>query len=251
MMRSQLKKCDLRVLSYNIHQGLTIHKKKVAFAKLKEAIFSVDPDIVLLQEVAGIDNDDSTCVQLEHLADEIWHHAYQKNAVFSGGFHGNAILSRHPIQKWKHHDLTVKPLDKRGLLHAQIEIPKCPAPVDVIALHLGLLQFERRRQINKVCTLVDHLPESAHCVLGGDFNDWRQLVSKRLGKKVGLKEAHLSHTKHHARTFPARFPVLKLDRIYYRGLSIKNARVLRGQPWTFLSDHLPLLAEFELPFASP
>lgn len=245
---SPTKSHRLRVLSYNIHQGLTIHRQQIALTQLKEAICSLGADLVLLQEVAGNESGEKTETQLETLADVLWpYHAFQKNAVFSGGFHGNAILSRYPIKKWKHHDLTVKPLDKRGLLHAQIEIPECEFPVEVIALHLGLLQFERRRQLKKVCTFVDHLPEDSHCVLGGDFNDWRQLVSKGLAKKVGLKEAHLSHNSIHAKTFPARFPLLRLDRIYYRGLHIRNAKVLHGNPWRYLSDHLPLLAEFDLP----
>ncbi len=249
--RSEMSKKSqrLRVLSYNIHQGLTIHRQKIALSILKEAIRSMDADVVLLQEVAGNEKGGRTETQLEGLADSLWpYHAYQKNAVFAGGFHGNAILSRHPIKKWKHYDLTVKPLDRRGMLHAEIFVEESGISVDIMAIHLGLLQFERRRQLTHVCNYIEkRLPLVANCVLGGDFNDWRQLVSKRLAKKVGLQEAHLSHNAKHGRTFPARFPVLKLDRIYYRGLQIRQARVLKGQPWMFLSDHLPLLAEFELP----
>lgn len=241
-----------RVLSYNIHQGLTIHRQKIALAILKNAIHSVEADLVLLQEVAGTNQGEKMENQLEHLADSLWpYHVFQKNAVFAGGFHGNAILSRFPIAKWKHYDLTVKPLDKRGMLHAQIQMPDLEKPLEVFALHLGLLQFERRRQLTRVCEYVNHLPPQSHCVLGGDFNDWRQLVSRRLAGKVSLKEAHLAHNRKHARTFPARFPVLKLDRIYYRGLQINQAKVMRGQPWRYLSDHLPLLAEFEFSEGRP
>jgi len=49
------------------------------------------------------------------------------------------------------------------------------------------------------------------------------------------------------RTFPAAFPWLRLDRIYQRGFAVRSARVLRGRPWTQLSDHAPILAELELP----
>jgi len=49
------------------------------------------------------------------------------------------------------------------------------------------------------------------------------------------------------RTFPAAFPVLRLDRIYQRGFAVRSARVLRGKPWSQYSDHAPLLAELELP----
>lgn len=49
------------------------------------------------------------------------------------------------------------------------------------------------------------------------------------------------------RTFPAALPWFRLDRIYQRGFAVRNARVLRGKPWTSLSDHAPLLADLELP----
>ena len=48
------------------------------------------------------------------------------------------------------------------------------------------------------------------------------------------------------KTFPAKFPLLRLDRIYQRGFSVKRAHVLRGKPWSILSDHSPILAELEL-----
>lgn len=48
------------------------------------------------------------------------------------------------------------------------------------------------------------------------------------------------------KTFPAKFPMLRLDRIYQRGFAVKRAHVLRGKPWSILSDHSPILAELEL-----
>jgi endonuclease/exonuclease/phosphatase family metal-dependent hydrolase len=56
-----------------------------------------------------------------------------------------------------------------------------------------------------------------------------------------------SHAPRPPRTFPAVFPWLRLDRIYQRGFSVRHATVLHGRPWTRLSDHVPLLAELELP----
>jgi len=48
------------------------------------------------------------------------------------------------------------------------------------------------------------------------------------------------------KTFPAKFPMLRLDRIYQRGFAVKRAQVLRGKPWSLLSDHSPILADLEL-----
>ena len=43
--------------------------------------------------------------------------------------------------------------------------------------------------------------------------------------------------------------MFKMDRVYSRGLQVKGYEQLRGKPWQMLSDHIPLLVEFEL--ASP
>ena len=46
-----------------------------------------------------------------------------------------------------------------------------------------------------------------------------------------------------ARTFPAAFPLLRLDRVYVRGFRIAAAQVLSGPTWRKLSDHAPIVAE--------
>ncbi|MDO5666881.1 MAG: endonuclease/exonuclease/phosphatase family protein [Alcaligenaceae bacterium] len=48
------------------------------------------------------------------------------------------------------------------------------------------------------------------------------------------------------RTFPASFPWLRLDRMYQRGFEIHTTEVLKGKPWTKISDHLPLSAKLRL-----
>jgi endonuclease/exonuclease/phosphatase family metal-dependent hydrolase len=37
-----------------------------------------------------------------------------------------------------------------------------------------------------------------------------------------------------------------MDRIYVRGLKVKEAKVLRGPEWSRLSDHSPLIADLVL-----
>jgi endonuclease/exonuclease/phosphatase family metal-dependent hydrolase len=141
----------------------------------------------------------------------------------------------------------VAPLPTRGLLHGEIKIPDRDITLHVMAIHLGLLQYERRKQLKQVCRYVhDETGPGSICVIGGDFNDWRQLVTKRFSNSLKLDEAYLSQNDEHARTFPSRMPVLRLDRIYFRGLDLVKANCLKGKPWLFLSDHLPLMADFEL-----
>lgn len=245
---------EMRVISYNIHQGKTARRQKLSLELLKEAIKGLDADLVLLQEVAGSNKptggpaDIERAYQLEALADEMWpHFAYQKNSLFSGGYHGNAILSRFPIVKWHHLNVTVPGMKKRGVLHGEIAVPGYRNHLHVMAAHLGLLQYERHQQTRKLCHYVAaHIPHSERVILGGDFNDWREHVSKRVEKELSMKEAFLSQDARHARTFPSRMPMLPLDRIYYRGLKLKSAHILKGRPWSQLSDHLPVLGHFTI-----
>lgn len=67
-----------------------------------------------------------------------------------------------------------------------------------------------------------------------------------LGRCAGLREVFAHAHGRSARTFPARFPVLRLDRIYVRNASVHRPIVLSSRPWTQLSDHAPLAAEVTL-----
>lgn len=75
----------------------------------------------------------------------------------------------------------------------------------------------------------------------GSINGGRRPAAPMLGLGGEL------HKPRPPRTFPAAFPWFRLDRIYHRGFAVRSARVLRGRPWTKLSDHAPLMAELELP----
>jgi len=79
-------------------------------------------------------------------------------------------------------------------------------------------------------------------VVAGDFNDWDQRLHKPMAL-LGL------HTFEDIRlpTFPARLPLLYLDRVYVRGLRLLHAQVPHGKAWRSMSDHLPLIAELGWP----
>jgi endonuclease/exonuclease/phosphatase family metal-dependent hydrolase len=49
-----------------------------------------------------------------------------------------------------------------------------------------------------------------------------------------------------ARSFPARLPLLRLDRIYLRNATPLCAQVLSTRPWSHLSDHAPLTAQVQI-----
>jgi endonuclease/exonuclease/phosphatase family metal-dependent hydrolase len=245
----------LKVLSYNIHKGFNAANRKFILRKIREAIRSVHADLVLLQEVQGHHDEHRKEIkdwpeqpQFEFLAHEIWpHFAYGKNAVYSAGHHGNAILSKHPIGFCENINISTNRFEKRGLLHGVIQLPKIEKPLHAICLHLGLFENSRQSQIAALCRRIDsHVTHSDPLVIGGDFNDWRVKATSLLEKKLEVDEVFSKMTGAHARSFPSWLPALQLDRIYVRGSAIRTAKVLAGKPWNELSDHLALFTELEI-----
>jgi endonuclease/exonuclease/phosphatase family metal-dependent hydrolase len=76
-------------------------------------------------------------------------------------------------------------------------------------------------------------------IVAGDFNDWARRLDRPLAQ-MGLRCHHGLPTP----TFPARMPMVQLDRIYARGLRPVSSHTPHGAIWARMSDHLPLTAEF-------
>jgi len=112
--------------------------------------------------------------------------------------------------------------------------------VHAVCVHLGLREAHRQSQVRLLLDLLDSLPPSAPVIIAGDFNDWRLKADAMLSPHV--VEAFGSP----ARSFPARLPLLRLDRIYLRNAKASKAQVLSKYPWSHLSDHAPLAAEIDL-----
>ncbi|RBL66652.1 EEP domain-containing protein, partial [Pseudomonas sp. MWU13-2625] len=67
------------------------------------------------------------------------------------------------------------------------------------------------------------------------------------GRRNDLHEAFERHHGRPAKTYPARWPLLRLDRVYLRNAHSHRPQILGHKPWTHLSDHLPLAVEVHLP----
>jgi endonuclease/exonuclease/phosphatase family metal-dependent hydrolase len=114
-------------------------------------------------------------------------------------------------------------------------------------VHLALTERGRRHQVGALIErLHREVPARAPLVVAGDFNDWRNLAGRRLAASLGLREALADHWGRPARSFPSAFPVLRLDRIYVRGLDVERTEAHRGRAWRRISDHAPLSAHLRL-----
>ncbi|MDK2124448.1 endonuclease/exonuclease/phosphatase family protein [Parachitinimonas caeni] len=248
-------KDSLTVATYNIHKGMSPFNRRITLHELKAALVALDADLVFLQEVQGEHR--LRAARWDHWPDQPQHeflgnglshnHAYGRNAVYRWGHHGNALLSLYPILTVKNHDITLNRFEQRGLLHCEIEIPHWPQPLHAVCVHLNLLAGDRRKQMaNLVARVRTLVPPEAPLIIAGDFNDWGREACRFLGDTIGVVDAF--HCKHGrvAASFPARLPLLPLDRIYVRGLNVRHAQALHGAPWDRLSDHTPLSATLSL-----
>lgn len=237
----------LRVLTYNIHKGLSPSARGSGLAALRRAVHALACDVAFLQEVVGR-FPDREGDQAHDLAGRHWPYVvYGRTRTRGDGHHGNAILSRSPVLHWSSHDVSTNPFERRRLLHTVIAWPRRDRRVHAICVHMGLTERGRRVQLRRVCDLVrECVPAGEPLIVAGDFNDWRGSASRVLADACGLVEAHEAIAGRPASTFPARFPLLTLDRIYVRGFSVEGAERVDGREWKTLSDHAPLLARLKV-----
>lgn len=255
----------VRVATYNIHKGrLGIGPlERSSIHDIQRALHSTAADFVFLQEVQSEHTSSAKkwarhnkIAQHEYLASSLdYHVAYEVNARTRAGAYGNALLSRWPIVSIQHRDMSDHRFEQRGLLHAKVALPN--TEVDCIVVHLGLLAGSRQRQLQHLMAYItEHIISSSPLIIAGDFNDWQGRLGSSLSR-LGLSEAGLDpetasaggkpfYKSKRLATFPAKMPILPLDRIYTRGFQVLDLRVLRGKPWSRASDHAPMVADLKL-----
>ena len=91
------------------------------------------------------------------------------------------------------------------------------------------------------------VPAHAPLIVAGDFNDWHNHASHLLAQELQLHEVFEASHGRPARSFPVGMPLLRMDRIYVRGLNVRHSAVHAHHPWNKISDHAALSAELILP----
>lgn len=221
----------LTLATWNIHAAVGSDGRFVP-SRVAEVLHEIDADIVALQEVPlggrhwpnvlPLLAQATGCVGVEGLTFSV-----------GGRCFGNAILSRYPVVATRRIDISFGSREPRGALDADIYVHG--HRLRVVATHLGLRAAERRAQVKRLLQAFD--TEAMGVVLMGDLNEWfvwgqvlRQLVS------------HFQAVPAPA-TFPSRWPLLALDRIWVRPRHrLVRVHVHRTAGARQASDHLPLVA---------
>lgn len=153
------------------------------------------------------------------------------------GQYGNAIVTRKNIVDVQRYDISVSNREPRGALCVKTE--HGGNIICVIATHLGLMPGERRSQIRKILEIIEQ-QQADTVVLMGDLNEWFLW-----GRPLRWLRRHFGKTPDPA-TFPSRFPLIALDRIWVEPASqLIAVRRYSSALAKIASDHLPLLASLK------
>jgi endonuclease/exonuclease/phosphatase family metal-dependent hydrolase len=225
----------VRVATWNIHGGVGADGK-FDLARVVALLKRAEPDIVALQEVDSRRASPTHQHPFVYLRDALGPHgAEARSIVGPDGDYGQILLSRWPLGSIRIHDISVARNEPRRAIEADIASPH--GQLRFVATHLGLSFRERRRQSDALVAIASRPGDVV--VMAGDFNDWvwRGSVQKAIRRVLPARTW--------IRTFPARWPLIRLDRIHCR-----PAEAL-GRVWTDLSardisDHLPVFAEIKV-----
>lgn len=223
------------VASYNIHRCFGTDRKYLP-ERIVDVLRALDADVIALQEVdMRLLADDRH--QLDYLAAELgMHRIAGPNIQDHRGVFGNALLTRYPVRKMRLLDLSVRRFEPRGAIFAHLDIDG--RDLLAVATHLGLNAAERRLQVRKLLHALAGEPPDEPVILMGDCNEWKPNHGALRGLNRRFGQSMMP------RTFPSRFPLLPLDRIWVSPHSgLRRAAVYATPLARLASDHLPLRAE--------
>jgi endonuclease/exonuclease/phosphatase family metal-dependent hydrolase len=235
----------IRVLTYNIRKGKGADgRSNVPMTELGGALRDHPIDVVLCQEVFHCARTGAS--QSHHLAEELGLDPYYgANKFREVGHHGNTTLTRLPVSSSQNHDISTNPVERRGALYVCVELTG--VRLHVFNVHLGLNRWQRSDQVTRVAQLMDERCQPGDPVLlAGDFNDWQKRLDPVITGELGFRNVFEGREEQTVRTWHSRRPLFNLDRIYVKNLVPERAERLSGEPWSALSDHLPLWAELRV-----
>lgn len=225
----------LVVATYNVHRCVGVDGRRDP-DRVAAVLRELDCDVAGLQEVDCHVHDAAGFDQLAHIAQHAGalHFVAGPTRRRQSVTTGNAILSRFPVRASRWIDLSVARREPRGALDVELDVRG--ARVRVVDTHLGLGLSERAAQVERLLAALSDGGE-AITVLLGDFNEWYPR---------GRSLRHLREVFEGAApvaTFPARWPLLPLDRVFVRPAGRVASAVAHVTPASRVaSDHLPLRA---------
>lgn len=246
MMKRSKGVQTLRVATYNIHKCRGLDQR-VRPGRIADVLGEMDADVVALQEVVGQGRNPQED-QARYVAERLGYHAiFGENRRHNGAAYGNLLLSRFPVLHSCNYDITARGREPRGALRADIRLDD-ERMLHLFNVHLGTDYRERQEQARSLVSrwILGDDELSGACVMLGDFNEWvpgSPLLP--LAAHFGVRNG--SGHSMRRRTYPCILPLFRLDHIYFSdGLKLHSMKTYRSRRALVASDHLPVVAEFDL-----
>lgn len=237
----------IKIATYNIHKCVGMDRR-YSPERIVDVLKEIDADIIALQEVLN----HTRSHQRDHQARFIAHALKMdfrlgQNRQIKGGEYGNVVISRFPITDHENFDISVTKYEPRGCLRTEIEIDGHER-LQFMNLHMGTSYFERRRQVHKLLAAhaIDQPEFVGRRIIAGDFNEWVNGVTTKLFRS-NFQSIDPKIDLGRARTFPGILPLVHLDHVYFDDrFRLTAAYLHRSRKALVASDHLPIVAEFEV-----
>ncbi len=240
-----------RIVTYNIHKCMGLDRR-VLPGRIAEVLAEIDADIVALQEVWNMEGGRAEDNQGYYIARELgMDYRFGENRRLNGGGYGNVILTRFPFISNENFDLSHYGCEQRGCLRTDIGVNG--AVLHVYNVHLGTAFHERRYQGKRLVEsqILTGEDVTGPRILLGDFNEWRRGLASRL-LTAHFRSLDLQAYLRRRRTYPSPLPLFHLDHIYFDDLlELQHTTLHRSRKAIIASDHLPLVADFEVRAAEP
>ncbi|WP_338242268.1 endonuclease/exonuclease/phosphatase family protein [Aurantiacibacter hainanensis] len=220
----------LTFASYNIHKGVGADRRRDP-DRIVEVIEELGADIIALQEVDERFGTRRAVLDRDALKDCGWQIVARPTKPASMGWHGNALLVREGIGIGKLEAETLPQIEPRGAL--RVKLHPGSYEICVTSMHLDLSGLRRKRQFAHLCN--NSRAPGLPAVMLGDCNEW----IRPIGGERGLA-AHWEMVEP-GRSFPARRPLLPLDRLMHTPHWQCEDAVVHTSPLARqASDHLPI-----------
>ncbi len=243
----------MRLLLYNIRYavggGASMHMplpgagyvlgNQTVLPDITRFIRSVDPDVVGLIEVDTGSMRSRRVNQAEKIATDLGMNTSYETKYGENSFNqvlpivrkqGNAFLAARRVhgERFHYFDTGIKKL----IIELEME------DYAIFLVHLSLKYRHRHLQLRRLYDLIQETRKPV--LVAGDFNTfWGENEIYLFLKAAGLESANVNSTP----TYPSRAPRKELDFILYQdGIDVTAFEI----PDVRLSDHLPLICDFEL-----
>ena len=235
----------MRIMTFNIQHCRNYLNRTIDIPLFAETIRNYEADFCGLNEVRGEGPIEGYTNQTDALGDLLKFKRYFGRAIMVNGTspYGNAILGRYAFKSVETLAVPEPEEETEDTYYEERCIIRAVAEVEgreicLLVTHMGLAVDERINAVSELCKIIDET--DIPLVLMGDFNTTPddEVLAPLFERLRDTDETADYLCKP---TFPSDAPEIKIDYVLYRGLECVSVETVAE----VVSDHLPIVAEFE------